>query len=134
MNLNINKYIEVLKYTFSTTNEMYQKNKVHYYLIKFKLGIILPIILSVIFFIDKSINLKYFEILSGFYIIFPFYCLIKVTSKTTLVKTGKVFKNKKGEEFEEYNEIEEEGESLTDFEKKFLYQSIIGYLVLFIFK
>ena len=134
MNLNINKYIEVLKYTFSTTNEMYQKNKVHYYLIKFKLGIILPIILSVIFFIDKSINLKYFEILSGFYIIFPFYCLIKVTSKTTLVKTGKSFKNNKGEEFKEYNEIKEEGDSLTDFEKKYLYQSIIGYFLSFIFK
>ena len=134
MNLNINKYIEVLKYTFSTTNEMYQKNKVHYYLIKFKLGIILPIILSGIFFIDKSINLKYFEILSGFYIIFPFYCLIKVSSKTTLVKTGKSFKNNKGEEFKEYNEIKEEGDSLTDFEKKYLYQSIIGYFLSFIFK
>ena len=134
MNLNINKYIEVLKYTFSTTNEMYQKNKVYYYLIKFKLGIILPIILSGIFFIDKSINLKYFEILSGFYIIFPFYCLIKVTSKTTLVKTGKSFKNNKGEEFKEYNEIKEEGGSLTDFEKKYLYQSIIGYFLSFIFK
>ena len=134
MNLNINKYIEVLKYTFSTTNEMYLKNKVHYFLIKFKLGIILPIILSGIFFIDKSINLKYFEILSGFYIIFPFYCLIKVTSKTTLVKTGKSFKNNKGEEFKEYNEIKEEGGSLTDFEKKYLYQSIIGYFLSFIFK
>ena len=108
MNFNLNKYIEVLKYTFSTTNEMYQKNKVHYYLIKFKLGIILPLILSVIFFIDKSIKLTYFEILSGFYIIFPFFCLIKVLSKYTFVKTGKFYKNNKGEEFEEYNEIKEE--------------------------
>jgi hypothetical protein len=117
--MNFNKYIEVLKYTFSTTNEMYQKNKFQYYLIKYKLGILLPLILSVIFFIDKSIKLTYFEILSGFYIIFPFYCLIKVSSKTTLVKTGKSFKNNKGEEFSEYNEIKEEGDSLTDFEKKY---------------
>jgi hypothetical protein len=132
--MNFNKYIEVLKYTLSTTNEMYQKNKFQYYLIKFKLGILLPLILSVIFFIDKSIKLTYFEILSGFYIIFPFYCLIKVSSKTTLVKTGKSFKNNKGEEFSEYNEIKEEGDSLTDFEKKYLYQSIIGYFLSFIFK
>jgi hypothetical protein len=132
--MNFNKYIEVLKYTFSTTNEMYQKNKFQYYLIKYKLGILLPLILSVIFFIDKSIKLTYFEILSGFYIIFPFYCLIKVSSKTTLVKTGKSFKNNKGEEFSEYNEIKEEGDSLTDFEKKYLYQSIIGYFLSFIFK
>ena len=134
MKINFDKFIKLINYTFSTTNEMYQKNRVHYYLIKFKSGIFLPIIFSVIFFIDKSLNLKYLEILSGFYIIFPFYCLIKVLNKTILVKTGKVFKNKKGEELEEYNEIEEEGESLTDFEKKFLYQSIIGYLVLFICK